>query len=252
MKTISLLVVVSLSFMFIHINCVACQERTIHSVIPVPSGYTRVEYQAGGFTHWIQHLPLKESTDIIGCRNQIISSADQFVWAVVDMPLLFVSQNLEQCADYCMRFWAEYHRAKNLLDRLYLFDYNGNRKMFRDSGKTFRRFLQWSFAYSNSHSLKRGCAEIQSDELSPGDMLVQNQTGGVGHVSMILDVCVNKDGAKLYLVGYSFMPAQEFHIEKANDFDGVAGWFTLEGAKHHLLGFGLMVFRRFQPFSRGK
>ena len=250
MKThTSLLLISCLSFMFVSISDVACQERTIHIDIPVPPGYTRVEYQIGGFTHWIQHLPLKKSTDIIGYRNIIISSNDLNVWAVVDMPLMFVNQDLEQCADYCMRFWSEYHRANNLLDRLFLFDYNGNKKMFRDSGYSFRKFLKQAFAYSNSHSLKKGCVKIQPDELRPGDMLVQNKTGGVGHVSMILGVCTNKNSDKLYLVGYSYMPAQEFHIVKANDFDGVAGWFKLEGVNHHLIGFGPMVYRRFQPYT---
>ena len=163
------------------------------------------------------------------------------------MPLLFVNQDLEQCADYCMRFWAEYHRANSLLDRLYLFDYNGHRKMFKESGRTYETFLKLRFAYSNSYSLKKGCREVRSDELRPGDMLVQNRTGGIGHASMIVDVCVNNDGEKLYLVGYSYMPAQEFHIERAGGGNGVAGWFTLEGAKNHLRGFGPVVYRRFEP-----
>ena len=88
------------------------------------------------------------------------------------------------------------------------------------------------------------------DILKPGDMIVQNRNGGIGHASVILDVCESKKGEKLYLIGYSFMPAQEFHIEKAEEKYGRDGWFTIEGYFRYLsefLDFGEPVLRRFSP-----
>jgi hypothetical protein len=164
------------------------------------------------------------------------------------MPLLFKS-DLEQCADYCMRFWAEYHKDMNKLDFLYLFDYSGNKKKFAGSGKNYKSFLKWIFSYSNSYSLKMGCAEVSKKELIPGDMIVQNEGGGIGHASVILDVCKSEEGKKLYLIGYSFMPAQEFHIEKAAGARGAEGWFTIEGYFDYLSDYiplGDPVLRRFE------
>ncbi len=165
------------------------------------------------------------------------------------MPLLFRS-NLEQCADFAMRFWAEYHRVAGKLDQFYLFDYGGNKKQFKLSGQSFVQFLKTSFANSNSHSLKQGCKPVKPDELIPGDLFVQNERGGVGHVSVIIDVCQSKEGKRLFLIGYSFMPAQEFHIEKAEEKYGIQGWFTIEGYTQYLkeyLDFGKPVLRRFEP-----
>jgi hypothetical protein len=79
-------------------------------------------------------------------------------------------------------------------------------------------------------------------------MIVQNENGGIGHVSMIMDACKNEKGEELYLIGYSFMPAQEFHIEGARPEYGKDGWFSIEGYYRYLadyLDLGKPVLRRF-------
>jgi hypothetical protein len=98
--------------------------------------------------------------------------------------------------------------------------------------------------------LKKGCKPVIADEVIPGDLFVQNERGGIGHVSVVLDVCKSKEGKKLFLIGYSFMPAQEFHIERARGKYGIGGWFTLEGYVQYLrdyLNYGEPVLRRFDP-----
>lgn len=224
------------------------EGKTIINSIEVPDGYIREKFPAGSYNNWIQNLPLKECTVILDYTGKRLDTYSFYnIFAVVDMPLLF-NADLEQCADYCMRFWAEYHKEMDKLDSLYLFDYSGNKKRFSGSGKTYIEFLRQAFAYSNSYSLKMGCKELEIEDLKPGDMIVQNKGGGIGHVSLILDVCASEQGEKLYLIGYSFMPAQEFHIEKADDSRGIEGWFTIEGYFGYLsevLPFGEPVLRRF-------
>ena len=231
------------------------QDSTIRNTIPPPAGYSRVSYPAGSYADWIQNLPLKNSKVIISYSADTIRVAwgdggsTYRIFAVVKMPLLFRA-DLEQCADFAMRFWAEYHRQTNRLDKLYLFNYSGQRQMFAASGLTFTRFVKRAFANSNSFSLKKGCAEVADSLLAPGDMFVQNQSGGIGHVSVIVDACTSDRGDRLFLVGYSFMPAQEFHIEKADSEYGIGGWFTFEGYKKYLkdnLDFGAPMLRRFKP-----
>ena len=80
-------------------------------------------------------------------------------------------------------------------------------------------------------------------------MIVQNQTGSIGHASMIVDACKNRKGEKLFLMGFSFMPAQEFHIEKAPAGYGKHGWFTVKGMQDFLekyYPYGKPVLRRFK------
>lgn len=225
------------------------QEKTIYNTISPPKGYTRVNFEDRSFSSWIQKLPLKESNTIVQFNGGTVTYNFFNVFGVVNMPLLFTS-DLEQCADYCMRFWAEYHKTFNTYGKLYLFNYNGKKEHYNNSNRTFRSFLKHAFAFSNSYSLKKGCKRVADSGLIAGDLIVQNETGGTGHVSMIVDICKSEAGDKLYLVGYSFMPAQEFHIEKATDKYGVGGWFTLDGYFQYLtdfLNFGKPVLRRFEP-----
>jgi len=222
--------------------------QTLATAIPTPAGYTRVRTDAGSYGRFLQTLPVKKDKRILAFNGNLIN--DFNVFGVADLPLLF-HQDLEQCADFAMRLWAEYHQRAHALNHLYLFDYNGKRKAFASSGKSYLDFLRTSFANANSYSLKRGCAPVPSAAaLVPGDMLVQNQDGGIGHVSVILDIAEAEGKPRLYLIGFSFMPAQEFHIEKAQGDKGREGWFTLEGYQRFLmeiLPFGPPVLRRFAP-----
>jgi hypothetical protein len=225
------------------------QGLAIRDTIAVPHGFLRQTYPNGSYSNWIQTLQLKAQPVILDHRGQTVESRLFSVYGVVHMPLLFQS-DLEQCADFAMRFWAEYHRTTGKLDQLYLFDYSGRKISFASSGKSYEQFLKWAFANTNSHSLKIGCKPIAADQIAPGDMFIQNERGGIGHVSVVLDACQSAQGSKLFLVGYSFMPAQEFHIEKAGAKYGTEGWFTFEGYTQYLrdnLNFGKPEMRRFDP-----
>jgi hypothetical protein len=207
------------------------QTRDIGS-IPAPPGFARTAQPAGSFAAWVARLPLRPDNRVRTFDGRDVSGGYD-VLAVVDLPLLFRS-DLEQCADWCLRLWAEYHKGSEQLGRLYLFDYNGRRMSFRKSGKTFPRFLKWSMDHANSYSLLKGCVTVDSGDIRPGDMFVQNRRGGIGHASVVMDACTDTAGNRLYLVGYSYMPAQEFHVERAAAEYGQGGWFTYHGYRRFL------------------
>lgn len=218
------------------------------SDIPAPDGCGRVPLPPGSYAAWLRDVPLKPDKSILAHGGDTVSPGFYRVLGVLGLPLMF-RDDLEQCADWCFRLWAEHHRQSGKTDRLYLFDYGGRRRLFSKSGKTFRGFLRWAMANANSHSLKKGCAAIDTAELTPGDMLVQNRDGGIGHVSVVMDACRDSSGNKFYLFGYGFMPAQEFHLEMADPELGRDGWFTLEGYLTYLdrhFDFGQPAFRRFR------
>lgn len=220
--------------------------KTINDIKP-PIGYVVDSFNEKSFSSFIQNLPLKTDKEIHSYDGKVVDNAVHKTLVVVDMPLLFKS-NLEQCADFAMRFWAEYYKKTNKLDSLYLFTYNGKRRPYNSKSMGYKEFLRDVFSTTNSHSLKVGCKQINKDILIPGDLIVQNTDGAIGHVSVILNSCKSiKDGSRLYLIGYSFMPAQEFHVEDALNL-GKGGWFTLEGYFKYLknyLDLGDPVLRRF-------
>ncbi|MFT5107676.1 MAG: hypothetical protein ACI9UA_003310 [Pseudoalteromonas tetraodonis] len=223
------------------------EDKTVRQ-LPLPTGYERGTYAKGSYSHWLQNAPLKKTNtiDLYDGRSYKPGSNWYQVAAVLDFPLLF-DQDLEQCADFAMRLWAEYHAAKGKHTELYLFNYDGSKQKLTSASK-YRNFLRLAMANSNSHSIKKGAKKITPEDLRPGDMFVQNNNGGIGHVSVIIDVANSKTTGKpdLYQVGFSFMPAQEFHIEKAPN---NRGWFTREGfeklLKQRLGSLGEPVLRRF-------
>lgn len=226
----------------------------------LPKGFRRIEAGRGSFARYIQTLPLKKSAEILTWTGQPLSRRYYDVLAVVDKPLLF-KQDLEQCADYAMRFWADWHLDSGRLeprhgaepargaDRLHLYEYSGAKRPFKGTVKDYPAFLRRAFAASNSHSLKQGLARVEAADLRPGDLVVQNDTGGIGHVSVVVDACENAAGKRLYLFGFSFMPAQEFHVERARKPYGAGGWFSLNGYFDFLaryFPYGKPVLRRFE------
>lgn len=50
---------------------------------------------------------------------------------------------------------------------------------------------------------------------------------------MVVDQAMHESGLKVFLIDYSFMSAQQFHIEKASDDYGIGGWFTADGYQRH-------------------
>lgn len=198
------------------------------SDIPAPAGCWRQGLAPGSYAAWVRALPLKTDDRILAHDGRTVESGFYRVLAVLGLPLLF-RDDLEQCADWCFRLWAEYHRENGKLGNLYLFDFGGNKRTYAKSGNSYEGFLRWAMANANSHSLKRGCARADTSGLMPGDMLVQNRDGGIGHVSVVIDACRDSAGSRYYLMGYGYMPAQEFHIERADSAHGPEGWFTLEG-----------------------
>jgi len=218
--------------------------------LPVPNGYERIKYDKKSYSHYLQNLPLKNSKIIYNWNGEKVLGVLYNIYAVVDKPLLYKS-DLEQCADFCMRFWADFHKNQNRLDHLFLYDYNGKKKYYKRSNKKYKSYLRWHMAYSNSYSLKKGANKVEARALKPGDMFVQNKDGGIGHVSLIVDSAKNTNGEQIYLIGYGFIPAQEFHIEKAKRGYGIGGWFTKKGYEKYLSEFpfspyGKPVMRSFE------
>lgn len=216
------------------------------SSLPLPSDYVRVTYPDASFSSYLQKLSLKSENKIYSHKGEDLSHWYESL-GVIDKPLLY-KDDLEQCADFTMRLWADFHKETKLLSELYLFQYSGKKIYFKSSGKSFPQFLRNAFANSNSHSLKKGGKEIKVDELRPGDLFVQNENGGIGHVSIILDHAKSPAKEDLFLIGFSFMPAQEMHIEKSPSNRGKSGWFSYRGFMAHLAEkypYGKPVLRRF-------
>lgn len=245
---------------------------TLQATIPPPTGYERIAVVAESFGASVRSLKVLPDSVPVRFADGRICQMWPAGTRVVDMPFLF-RVDLEQCTDMALRLYAEYHWARGSADSLEFKLQNGQRIAWRewragrrlrfdsaanrhvtapsttDSTRAeFERFLHYLFLWTGSAALQRDLPEVRADDLRPGDLIVQNTTGAMGHVSVILDVAQGSGGQRLYLIGNGWTPAQSFFVRMARSDEGIDGWFTLAGYEKHLsvYGFGPFNFRRWR------
>jgi hypothetical protein len=207
--------------------------------LPAPPGYIRTTDASGSFAAWLARLPLKSDNLIRFYNGKIFKDHHYNLLAVLHKPLLF-REDLEQCVDFCLRLWSDYHFEQAGLDQLYLFNYDGKKIFYKTfvpasgTGDAFLSFLKAGLAWTNPYSITLGAQRITPADARPGDCVIQTVGRSRGQASLILDECVNREGDRLFLIGFGFSPAQEFHIEKAPLEFGPGGWFSLEGYFRYL------------------
>jgi len=179
--------------------------------------------------------------------------------------------DLQQCADVAVRLYAEYRWAAGTANGLKMPLQNGQHIAWRDwrrgirgkvvgsrhrftrraaadaSYSTFRGYLAYVMNWLGSAGIKQGARAVGRADVKAGDLYVQNSTGSIGHVSVMLDQCVldtRKGHRRLYLVAEGFMPAQDTHVMLPSRGEGLGAWFTLDGLAAHHARFGPGVFRR--------
>lgn len=168
---------------------------------------------------------------------------------VIDMNIISKSQ---QCADSVLRLKAEYHWSRGEFDKIAFVSghgkikYNNWIKTHGHSRKSFEKFLIYVFGRLGTASMKRDLPDIGHDELDIGDMNIQNVTGGVGHIFLILDIIENEKGKRLFLLGQGATPAQDFHVIQLPH--RTSPWTDMNELQYLLKTFsphGAGVFRRF-------
>ncbi|MFH2055745.1 MAG: DUF4846 domain-containing protein [bacterium] len=240
-------------------------------VVSTPRQYHCDTLPLEQYSTFISALPLKPDT----VRAQRYDSRRAYEcchdYRVVDLDFLF-DADLEQCADMGYRLFAEYCYQKGKQELLDFRLQNGQRLSWLEwrSGKclryhaasdkhvvyqtaadsnraSFDSYLRYLFTWSGSWAVLKYAEPVDPDNLQPGDMIVQNRTGGMGHLSIIFNICRNQAGEKLYLIGSGWTPAQEIVIHRPAGGEGEGHWFTLAGYARHLAAFdfGPFAYRRF-------
>jgi len=250
------------------------KHGTVES-IATPENYKRIEIEPDSFSDYVRKLPLKpDDTPVLAFDGTLIKTPE-IITAVIDWDR---PSEVQQCADVAIRLRAEFLRAKNRQDEItfssvsgiyisyakwlhgkYGLDkqgkkivYTSSTKIKPDSKDEFERYLNFVMQYANSTSLARDIPKIGDADLMPGDLYIQpdkSRNAGIGHVSVVLDVCVNDEGRKLYLFGYGFIPAQDFHLPLPDSNQGIGNWFTLDGYRENVSRFGTGTFHRFEYYE---
>ncbi|MCK4836592.1 MAG: DUF4846 domain-containing protein, partial [Candidatus Aminicenantes bacterium] len=217
--------------------------------IPVPEGYQRIQIETGSFAAWLRHLPLKKGEPPVYLYNGNKKNNQYAHFTVVDMDV--GTGDLQQCADAIIRLRAEYLYSTNRFQSIrfrftsgHLAEFwkwidgfrprvNGNSvcwmksSVFDRSYENFRQYLNTVFMYAGSHSLENELHRVREiTDIKIGDIFIQG--GFPGHAVIVLDMAVHQqNGQKIFLLGQSFMPAQEFHVLKNLENSKINPWYSL-------------------------
>jgi Domain of unknown function (4846) len=218
------------------------------SGIPVPGGYSRLAAELGSFAEWLRRVKLKKDNRVF-LYNGSLKGDQSAQFAVLDMPI--GKKDLQQCADAVMRLRAEYFFSQQNFDSIHFKATDGtvmsfakwrNGARYKLSGnylKTvfstgnsvngqsdFENYLETVFSYAGTCSL---AAELKPagniNDIQPGDVFIK--PGFPGHAMIIVDVCVNKFGQKLFMLAQGYMPAQDIHIVKNYENGEISPWYEI-------------------------
>ena len=208
-------------------------SETLAERFPPPPGTQRLATTPESFGTWLRSLPLRPPGTPVHLYDGRPKARSKVHAAVLDLDV--GSRDLQQCADAVIRLRAEYLWSNDCREAI-AFDFtSGDRASWTDwreglrpkiegrnvswlhrgakdpSYKNFRRYLDSVFTYAGSASLSRELEAVERPEhVRPGDVFIQG--GFPGHAVIVLDVAVGARGERFFLLGQSYMPAQDVHV----------------------------------------
>lgn len=214
-----------------------------------PEGFERIPIHHESFANYLRNLPLKDHNVPVQYFDGRIKNKTDVHAAVVDLPI--GRKDLHQCADAIIRLRAEYLYEAQEFDQIHFNFTNGmevayeewmkgrrmvvkgnqtywnDRSEFSNTYKDFWAYLELIFTYAGTQSLSQELLKRSWSEMQIGDVLIQG--GFPGHAVLVLDMAENDSGEKVYLLGQSYMPAQEFHVlENPNSKN--SPWYMLDSS----------------------
>ncbi len=217
--------------------------------IAAPNDYERIFAPAGSFADWLRNLPLKPGNPAVLLYNGIQKQYQHGHAAVFDIDI--GDKDLQQCADAAIRLFAEFHYSRNKNDSIAFRITNGDLVKYRkwingyrpqvandrvtwskqtvtdSSYAGFRKYLDFIFNYAGSYSLSQQLMSVTNvNSIRAGDIFIQG--GFPGHAVMVMDVAVHQStGEKVFLLGQSYMPAQDFHLLKNLNEPLMSPWYRI-------------------------
>lgn len=222
--------------------------NTVSARIQPPAGYNRVPALDGSYADFLRKLALQPHGSQVHYYDGSIKANTAAYMAVVRMDV--GTKDLQQCADAIMRLRAEYLFQGGQQDKIgfhftngfyadydkwqqgYRISVKGNKVQWvktaqpSDAYSSFRQYLDVVYSYAGTLSLSRELQSVPYSDMRIGDVLIQG--GSPGHAVTVVDMAVNAQGKKLYLLAQSYMPAQEIQILTNPNNAAISPWYELD------------------------
>lgn len=195
-------------------SCLSNSDTSISEIflkdIKPPAGYKRFPADPVSFAAWLRSVPLKKDKTVY-LYNGKIKSNQSAQYAVIDISV--GNKDLQQCADAVMRLRAEYLYMQKKYDAIAFMDYSGKwYKWTKGSNRlAFDNYLQTVFGWCGSASLEKQLKPVNNfNKIKAGDVLIQG--GFPGHAITVMDIAVNEEGKKVFMLSQGYQPAQDMHV----------------------------------------
>ena len=217
--------------------------------IALPPDFERVRLPKNSFGSWLRKLPLKKDKRVYLYDGRLKPNQSA-QYAVLQVPV--GKKDLQQCADAIMRLRAEYLMDAGREDSIAFKSTSGQTLRFRNwkagtryklsgsklivykipTGAGTKReqlesFLEFVFTYCGTLSLECELKRsVSIGSISPGDVLIKG--GSPGHAMIVVDVAVNRQGRRIFMLAQSYMPAQDIHIVRNPTNGSISPWYEAD------------------------
>ncbi len=222
--------------------------NTIAQRINVPVGYKRTT--GDEYAEFLRNQKLLPDGSPVLLYNNSKKSKQNVHLAVLSIDV--GKKNLQQCADSVLRLRSEYLFISKQYDKINFHLTNGQEFpyiKYRDgyrlivegnktslikiaqpdsSYKAFRQYLDVLFTYAGTLSLSTECINIDKSDMKIGDIFIKG--GTPGHCVIIVDMCENDKGEKMFLLAQGYMPAQQIHVLKNPE--SKSPWYSVKDLKY--------------------
>ncbi len=191
--------------------------------IPLPKDYERIALAQNSFGEWLRSIRLKNDNHVY-LYNGSLKKNQSAQFAVLDIPV--GKKDLQQCADAVMRLRADYLFDQKRYTEIIFKDNNGKPYTWKggDNKTAFVDYLENVFGCCGTASLEKQLKPvIDPQEIQPGNVFIKG--GFPGHAMIVVDVAVNNDGKKIFMLAQSYMPAQDIHIVKNPGNEKLSPWY---------------------------
>ena len=221
--------------------------KTLEERFQTPKGYIRKPEPANSYATFLRKVPLKaDGSPVLYYDGQVKRNHNVYEAVLTyDVGKL----DLQQCADAVMRLRAEYLFSIQQPERIhfnftngfragfdkwmegYRFSIQGNKVSWVKSAapssghQSLRNYLEKVYSYAGTLSLSKELKPVPFGEMKIGDVLIVG--GSPGHAVTVMDMAINADGLKLFMLSQGYMPAQDIQVLCNRDRPEISPWYEL-------------------------
>lgn len=224
------------------------EGQTIEERYLTLEGYTRVEVDKDSFGGFLRNQKLKEYGEKALYYDGREKTKKGVYDGVIDVEI--GDKDLHQCADAIMLLRGEYlysiGRYKDISFNFvsgfkaeykkwmegYRINVEGNNVSYykatepSNTYQDFRKYMDMVMSYSSTLSLEKELKSVDIRDMKIGDVFIMG--GSPGHAVIIVDMAINDDDEKIFILAQSYMPAQQTQI-LINPMDENMGvWYSLK------------------------